>query len=163
MLTKAHIDAEISDLTLIQLYAVDMLVSGHRDTETAEAVGVARETVTRWRLYNPKFRAELNKRRQEIWSSSADKLRSIFRKSLDAIEEEVIIPNGPNRGKIALEIVRLIFQEKDLMSRIGPDTPERIIHKDASKDNMDPFGPSEEEEKKTLEEYKAKMEEKLDP
>ena len=37
------------------------------DRVVAEKIGVARETVSRWRNDNPYFAAELNRRRKEIW------------------------------------------------------------------------------------------------
>jgi len=43
-----------------QLNAIDVLVLGKTDQETAKTVGVARETVNRWSNENPYFSAELN-------------------------------------------------------------------------------------------------------
>ena len=50
-----------SRLSVEQLNAIDVLVQGRTDKETAETVGVARETVTRWRNDNPHFAAQLNR------------------------------------------------------------------------------------------------------
>ena len=51
-------------LSVEQLNAIDILVLGKTDQETATTVGVARETVNRWRNENPYFAAELNKQRK---------------------------------------------------------------------------------------------------
>jgi transposase len=40
-------------LTIEQRNAIDLLVTGKTDTETAEAVGVHRVTVTKWRNADP--------------------------------------------------------------------------------------------------------------
>ena len=50
-------------LTIEQLNAIDLLVTGKTDQAVADAVGVARPTVTCWRLYDPHFEAALNQRR----------------------------------------------------------------------------------------------------
>lgn len=72
-------------LTVEQQNAIDLLVTGKTDLETADAVGVNRVTVSKWRLYDPTFQAALNARRQEVWGSAADKLRSLVPKALDAL------------------------------------------------------------------------------
>ena len=56
-----------SNLSVEQLNAIDILVQGKTDQETAQSVGVVRETVTRWRNDNLYFAAELNKQRKLIW------------------------------------------------------------------------------------------------
>jgi hypothetical protein len=50
-------------LTVAQENAIDALVLGKSDREAAEVAGVARQTVTGWRLHHPYFQAELNRRR----------------------------------------------------------------------------------------------------
>ena len=54
--TKSNESSQMSEglrLSVEQLNAIDILVQGRTDQETAETVGVARETVTRWRNDNP--------------------------------------------------------------------------------------------------------------
>jgi len=64
-------------LTQEQENALGLLLTGLCDREVAEQVGVARETVTRWRNENPYFEAELNRRRQELWAEHAERLRGM--------------------------------------------------------------------------------------
>jgi len=59
-------------LTLQQLSAIDYIVTGRSDAEVARLLTLHRVTLTRWRLYNHVFQAELNRRRQEIWGAAAD-------------------------------------------------------------------------------------------
>ena len=80
-----------------QLNAIDVLVQGRTDQETAETVGVARETVTRWRNDNPHFTAELNRQRRLIWGDSHDRLRALASKAVDTIE--VALDEGDSRVK----------------------------------------------------------------
>ena len=58
--------SEAPKLTPEQLNAIDLLILGKTDREVAEAVGVRRETVTKWHK-NPFFIAELNVKREELW------------------------------------------------------------------------------------------------
>ena len=49
-----------------QLTAIDMILTGLNDREVAEALGVGRNTVNKWRNHNEDFQAELNERRREL-------------------------------------------------------------------------------------------------
>jgi len=97
---------KLLELSVRQRNAIDMIVMGATDHEAAEKVGVARETVTRWRLYHPAFRAELDRSRRAIWGASADRLRALIRHSMDIIEEALNDPEHPKRAEIALSLVR---------------------------------------------------------
>ena len=79
-------DADEGNLSVQQLAAIDMLSSGRTLTETAEALGVARPTVSRWVNHTPLFTSGLNARRQELWVSMTDRLRSLAPKALDVLE-----------------------------------------------------------------------------
>jgi hypothetical protein len=92
-------------LTIEQQSAIDLLLTGKTDRETADAVGVNRVTVTKWRLYDPWFRAALNRRRQETWGAAVDRLRSLLPVALDVLEDE--LQNGAEPGKTALAVLRL--------------------------------------------------------
>lgn len=101
-------------LTIKQENALDLLVIGETDSATAEAVGVARVTVTKWRNYDPHFQAELNRRRQDMWGASVDRLRSLLPHALDALEHE--LQHGKQRSRVAIEVLRLAG-----LDRSGPN------------------------------------------
>jgi len=108
-LTKAHkIEKakKLLELSVRQRNAIDLIVMGSSDQDAADKVGVARETVTRWRLYHPAFRAELDRSRRAVWGSSADRLRALIRKSMDIIEEVLNDGDNPKRAAVALSLVR---------------------------------------------------------
>ncbi len=90
-------------LSIEQLNAIDLLVMGKCDREVAEAVGVSRQTVTSWRLYNPHFQAELNRRRKEIWGAAVDRFRSLLLKSLDTVERAL----DEGDAKTAVELLKM--------------------------------------------------------
>jgi Homeodomain-like domain-containing protein len=77
------------ELTPQQAAAVDLLATGRTVSETAEAVGVVRQTVSEWLNRHHGFRAELNRRREELWDGMQDRLRALLPKALDVIAGEL--------------------------------------------------------------------------
>jgi hypothetical protein len=112
--------------TLPQLSAIDLLVSGKNDKETAELLGLSRTAVTKWRLYDPVFQAALNLRRTEVWGAGIDRLRSLIPKALDALADELEKKDSPNRMKAAVEVLRLA-EMPDSWHQIGPAEAEEIV------------------------------------
>ena len=94
-------------LTVAQQNAVDLLVTGLNDRAAAERLGLSRETVTRWRNYDPAFQATLNERRAALWTCAADGIRAAVPLALETVREQLDI--GPRRDRLAL----------DLLTRIG--------------------------------------------
>lgn len=117
-------------LTMEQLNAIDLLVTGKNDQEVANIIGVNRVTVTKWRNYDIYFQAELNRRRKEIWSSSLDKMRALLPKAMERLEQEVDSKHG---WKIALEIMKLIKIEGSHIKDIGHDDADKILTELAEK------------------------------
>lgn len=115
-------------LTVEQLNAVDLLVTGKNDKETADIVGVNRVTVTKWRNYDFLFQAELNKRRKDIFGSSIEKMRSIIPKALERLEQEIEEENG---WKVALEIIKITGVGDKEFQRIGHDEVDKLIREEA--------------------------------
>ena len=87
-------------LTVEQQNAIDLLVTGLSDQAVAEGVGVARETVTRWRNGNVYFQAALNRRRQEVWRGHQDRLRSLVGAALDTLERA--LKEGDSKAAVAV-------------------------------------------------------------
>lgn len=109
-------------LTIEQLNAIDMLITGQSDQAVADAVGVSRPTVTSWRLYDPYFQAELNRRRKEVWGAATDRLRSLLPKAFDTLEKA--IDEGSYRA--ALELIRLAGLD-GVAGQIGSDNVKEIV------------------------------------
>jgi transcriptional regulator with XRE-family HTH domain len=95
----------LTKLSIEQLNAIDVLITGASDREVAEKVGVSRQVVTNWRLYHPEFQAELGRRREAVWSLSADKMRSLLPRALAILDETFDDSKNPDRLKLALEII----------------------------------------------------------
>lgn len=122
-------DKSEQKLNIEQLNAIDLLVTGKTDQEVADLVGVSRSTVTGWRLYNPTFAAELNKRRKEVWGAAGDRLRTLLLKAFDVVESAL------NAGdiKAALEFLKVAGVNNIKLDNIGPEEPEEIIKAEKEK------------------------------
>ena len=91
-----------------QRNAIDLLVTGPYDREVAEKIGVERETTTRWRLYDPDFRIELERARDALWGNSANKMRSLLPKALRVVDEGLEDQKfSSDRMKLALSVLKI--------------------------------------------------------
>ena len=111
-------------LTVEQQNAIDLLVTGKSDQETAGAVGVNRVTVTKWRLYDVWFQAELNRRRQDLWGAAAERLRGMLPKALEVLEGQLGDPD--RKLTAAVQVVKLAGLERLGYPR-GETDPEAIL------------------------------------
>ena len=109
-------------LTIQQQNAIDLLVTGKTDQAVADAVGVTRPTVTCWRLYDPHFQAELNRRRKEVWGASADRIRALLPKAFDTLEKAI----DEGSYQAALALIKMAGLD-GVANKIGPDDAEEII------------------------------------
>jgi hypothetical protein len=146
-------------LTIEQLNAIDLLITGKTDQEVADEVRVNRVTVTKWRNYDIYFQAELNKRRKGIWSASLDKMRALVPKAMERLEKEIDNENG---WKIALEVIKIAGIENRHINGIGHDDADKILSEEAQKrlsDELSTIGASEYSKQEILKEYQKKIEE----
>ena len=110
-------------LSVEQLNAIDVLVLGKTDQETAKAVGVARETVNRWRNENPYFAAELNKHRKQLWRVNEDQLRALTTKAVDAVE--TVLDGGDS--KVAIDVLKAVGIYGAVQAPSGPVDAELVV------------------------------------
>ena len=128
--TKSNESSQMSEglrLSMEQMNAIDILVQGRTDQETAETVGVARETVTRWRNDNPHFTAELNRQRRLIWGDSHDRLRALASKAVDTLETS--LDEGDFR--VALEVLKAIGLYGQVQPPSGPEDADLVLWEEA--------------------------------
>lgn len=144
-------------LTVEQYNAIDLLITGKNDQETSDIIGVNRVTITKWRNYDLHFRAELNKRRKELWGSSVDRMRALIPKAMERLEREIDLENG---WKIALEIIKISGIENHHVQKIGHDEVDKIIEEEAEKRTTEELfsAVSDYSKEKLLNEYKEKLE-----
>jgi len=103
-LTKPDTANETLALSPKQELAVDLLATGATVTAAAEASGVTRQTASEWLNAHAGFRAALNRRRQELWAESTDRLRALLPKALDVLGDELA---GEKRLAAAVHVVRM--------------------------------------------------------
>ena len=144
-------------LTVEQLNAIDRLVLGQTDQTVATEVGVHRVTITRWRLYDPLFQAELNRRRAELWRGSVDGARGLLPTALDTLFDQLTA--GEQRGRLALDLLRLagVFSASGGLASalVGPQDPTTILDAEALRrrpptDDSSPPPPITDEERDTV-------------
>ena len=76
-------------LTEQQEQAIWLILLGRKDEEVGKAVGVARQTISKWKNHNPDFKAFLNKQRIENWENHQDKIRYCIGEAIQVIEENL--------------------------------------------------------------------------
>jgi hypothetical protein len=106
------------ELSPAQEQAVGLVLAGRCDREVAEAVGVARGTVWRWRHEDPVFIAALNRERQALAEAMTERLRSIRDKALGVVEEAL------DAGDVgaALAITRVLAASLPPIRALGATT-----------------------------------------
>src|SRR5207237_8305322 len=72
-----------------QVTAIQLLVVGRADGDVAAAVGINRTTLWRWKHHHPLFRAELSRRRNEVWASAADRFRGMLGVAIKVIRKQL--------------------------------------------------------------------------
>jgi hypothetical protein len=120
-------------LTVEQLNAVDLLVTGQPDATVAAAVGVSRQTVCDWRNHNPWFAAELGRRRRELWSETTRRLQDMAVTAVDRLQAALDDPT------LSLPAAVHILKAVGLYGAAGgpvnePTTPEAALRRQAEQD-----------------------------
>jgi hypothetical protein len=110
-----------------QFNAVEILVLGHTDTYVAAKLKAHRTTITRWRLYNPYFRAALSRRRQEIWGASADRFRKIITSAISVLQNQMK-SEDPKTSHRAARTILSLAASRNLTPPDDPQDPATIIH-----------------------------------
>jgi hypothetical protein len=113
------------ELSTQQQAAVELLAAGKTDKQVAESLKLSAASVAKWRRYDPVFQAALNACRAAIWQAAIDRVRAMVPQALDALAEELSRTDNPDRGKIALDILRVV-KLPDLVPH-GPADPDTIV------------------------------------
>lgn len=80
-------------LSVRQLNAIELLVVGLSDAAVGRSIGAHRVTVTKWRLYNRRFKLALLRRREDVWDGAGDRLRSRLRDAVELLEQHLRSPD----------------------------------------------------------------------
>lgn len=126
---------DLRKLTVQQQNAIDLLVTGCSDKEAADKLGLNRSTVTRWRLYHPAFKAELNAQREAVWGTAKEKLRGLVLDAIELLAQEMNRTDSEDRIEIAMSLLKLVRIGEGL-SPSGLTEAEEIIKKEAKTDPL---------------------------
>ena len=121
--TKPHKMSQYPLLSIEQHNAIDLLILGDTDHAVAEQIGVARETICRWRNANPYFMAELNRRRQDVWQTAQERLRGLVGKAIDILEQAL----QPGDVKAAVTVLRAANLYGNVGAPQGETDPELVL------------------------------------
>ncbi len=80
---------KVKPLSQAQLNAIDLLVLGHSDRSAANHLGIHYTTVSNWRTNHPAFRAELARRRQDVWGGACERFRALLDKAVEEMEKQL--------------------------------------------------------------------------
>lgn len=97
-ITRSHKKSH-RGLSVEQQNAVPLILCGKSDREVAEMIGVARETITRWRNSDPAFMARVNYERKVLWDFGRDKVLTLQAKALGVLEKA--LDDGDTQSALA--------------------------------------------------------------
>ena len=119
---KATNSDKSRQLTVKQLNAIDLLAQGFPDGDTAEKLGLTRQTVCDWRNHNPAFATELQRKRDEYWGGPQGRLQTL---AYDAITRlEWLMKDTPDWDRATqLRILTTILKLSGLPARQPAATP----------------------------------------
>ena len=101
-------EAEKQALKDQQLFAIPHILAGKTDAQVAEAVGVARETVNRWRNHDHDFQRELRQSREAHLDSHMMALTRVNKKAVDVLENLLDSDDEQIRLRAAMHLLRTV-------------------------------------------------------
>lgn len=107
--TKSDKSRQLNDdeLSQKQMMAIDLVVSGMPDGDVAKKLGLARQTINKWRNHDLEFKYILECRRLQIMEGFRDKLTGLAERSIEILERNLDSADEKTQTQIALTILRL--------------------------------------------------------
>jgi Homeodomain-like domain len=128
--SKSQQKSTFKPLTIEQENAIDLLITGRSDRDTAEAVGVNRMTVWQWRREHPVFMAALERRRAEVWRQPQERLRALLSKAVENLAAAV----EDGDLKASIEVLKAVgMYGNATMNAIHQQDPEPLIAQEAER------------------------------
>ena len=120
MARRGH-EAKTYELGADQLAALDLLLAGKTVTEAAAVVGVARETVSRWRNNDPAFQAAYNAALASAYEAGQARLLDARGRAVERLAALVEADDPATALKAAAALLRV-----PVLPPIGDTDPTRI-------------------------------------
>ena len=115
----------MNQLTDQQLTAIDCLLSGQNQTQTAASIGIDRITLWRWLTESSQFQVELNRRRADIWQANSERIRALAGRAIDVLESAL----DSDSETVRLRAAALLLKAVSLADAGRPDgetDPDRL-------------------------------------
>ncbi|MGA7876409.1 MAG: helix-turn-helix domain-containing protein [Desulfoferrobacter sp.] len=93
-----------------QLAAIPLILAGKSDQGVADELGVARETIWRWRNTDFEFKAKLNEERVRLLDSACDRLIGLVGKAVSCVEKAL----DEGDSKVALALLKMVNFAEDI-------------------------------------------------
>ncbi len=106
-MARRGIDPNQYQLTPDQAAALDQLLGGRTVTEAAAAVGVARETLSRWRTNDPAFQAAYNAAMKSAYEAAEARLLDARARAVERLAALVDSPDPAIALKAAAALLRV--------------------------------------------------------
>ena len=110
-----------------QLTALNLLMMGKPVAIVAYTLGVHRNTVTRWKTQDPRFIAELNRRRQDVLDTAAAKLRRLLIIAANELELGLDRDRSGETTKTAFRFLSATGAMSLAAEPAGPTDPDEIL------------------------------------
>ena len=91
-----------------QMLAIPHILAGKSDAQVAEAVGVSRETVNRWRNHDQDFKNELSQSRVAHINARISALSSVNTKAIEVMEELLDSDDEQIRMRAAMHLLKTV-------------------------------------------------------
>jgi hypothetical protein len=109
-----------------QLAVIELLLSGKTVSASAEAAGVCRETVHRWKREDWLFQAEINQRLGEVQYAIRNRLISTALAATETVNQAI----SGGDVKAALTVLKGLGVLAGSVPPIGPDNPDDLKQED---------------------------------
>ncbi len=109
-----------ANLTEIQLRAIDLLLQGYNDTQTAQFLSISPRTLWNWKNRDDDYREHLAEARHQLHATITDRLESIVFKATSTLVKFLEDPADASRMKAAQILL-------NVASRYKPEPPPKRL------------------------------------
>ena len=89
-----------------QQKAINLFLAGMNDTDVAEELGLARQTVNKWRNKNQNFGAKLEQQQRELNKESRQQLSGLVSRSVEVLGQSLESENERIRQSTAVHVLK---------------------------------------------------------
>jgi predicted DNA-binding protein (UPF0251 family) len=130
-MAKVNKNIQQKELSIEQLNAIELLITGSPDADVAQAVGVSRQTVWDWRNHDDEFAAQLERKRKALWASHEDNLRSLISKAIDILRQGMASDDERIKQAAAVHVLRCVGIYGNSIEPVGDDTAQAVANRRA--------------------------------